>query len=567
MLDALGRTTGQVYLDGTRATFTLDAAGEQTTMQDVTGVTTLLWDNEGRQVGVMNGAGKALSFTLDPAGNRSVLLDSDGGLTTYTHDEQNRLTGIVNPYNEFTTIQHDALDREVKKTLGNGMIVSQLYDAAGRELALWNVGPTGVGLAIYTASYDPVGNRLNNIELDGTRVTWAYDPSNQLINEKRSGTNSYNTTYLYDPVGNRAVKNDSGALTSYSYNPANELTLMQPPTGQPTTSLWDANGNLAVENAGGSITTNSWDGENRLIGVAYSSGAPDSMTYSAEGLRQKKVTGSGTTGFVWDEQNLLLETDGSGVTQAHYTAYPGYWGGLQSRRRSGASSFYGFDPQANDRILASGAGGISDSYLYKAFGEELAISGSTVNPFRFGALVQYYRDLANRLDVRARVLQPDLGRWMSRDPVGRHGYGYADNAPTGRVDPGGRRSPIVPLSRGSCFWGWYNFYTSRGEDPTAACKQANRRCGTKLKCPPYPPPPRWTPWVCKAKKPDIPDCTPPILKALAAEHWCKTCQTECEIHCDADYEGGVYNEKCHAGCTRAYQMCMITLNFEYTSPM
>ncbi|HET6383443.1 MAG TPA: hypothetical protein VFJ58_08645, partial [Armatimonadota bacterium] len=108
---------------------TFDPAGEQTTMQDVTGVTTYLWDCAVRQIGVVNGAGKALTYTLDPAGNRSVPLDSDGGLTTYTQDQQNRLTGILNPYNEITTMQHDALDREVKKTLGNAVIVSHLYDA------------------------------------------------------------------------------------------------------------------------------------------------------------------------------------------------------------------------------------------------------------------------------------------------------------------------------------------------------------------------------------------------------------------------------------------------------
>lgn len=76
-LDALGRTVGRQYIDGTRATFTFDAAGEQTTMQDVTGVTTYLRDNAVRQIGVVNGAGKALTFTLDLVGNRMGLVDSD----------------------------------------------------------------------------------------------------------------------------------------------------------------------------------------------------------------------------------------------------------------------------------------------------------------------------------------------------------------------------------------------------------------------------------------------------------------------------------------------------------
>jgi len=242
------------------------------------------------------------------------------------------------------------------------------------------------------------------------------------------------------------MENDSGSATSHLYNDANELTLLTPATGQPTTSLWDANGNLLSENAGGSVTTYSWNGENRLTGVAYPTGAPDTMSYSADGLRQKKVTGSGTTGFVWDGQNVLLETDGSGVTQAHYTDFPGYWGGLASQRRSGVSSFYGFDPQANARLLITLAGMVSDSYLYRAFGEELAVSGSTVNPFRFGALVQYYRDLADMLYIRARALQPAVGRWMSRDPVAmmRAGlptdsapFGYARGNPVTQIDPSG----------------------------------------------------------------------------------------------------------------------------------
>jgi hypothetical protein len=43
-------------------------------------------------------------------------------------------------------------------------------------------------------------------------VTWTYDAAYQLINEDRSGANAYNTTYVYDPVGNRLVKNEDGAL-------------------------------------------------------------------------------------------------------------------------------------------------------------------------------------------------------------------------------------------------------------------------------------------------------------------------------------------------------------------
>ena len=75
---------------------------------------------------------------------------------------------------------------------------------------------------------------------------------------------------------------------------------------------------------------------------------------------------------------------------------------LSAERRGSTSSFYGFDPQSNSRILVSIGGNITDSCLYKAFDEELAVSGTTANPLRFGGQVGYWRDLADRLYVRAR---------------------------------------------------------------------------------------------------------------------------------------------------------------------
>ena len=118
------------------------------------------------------------------------------------------------------------------------------------------------------------------------------------------------------------------------------------------------------------------------------------------------------------------------------------WGGLTSERRGGISSFYGFDQQANTRILASINGNVSDDYLYKAFGEELAVSGSTVNSLRFGGQVGYCRDEAERLYVRARHLRTDNGRWVIRDPLGFDGgdwnlYRYVMGDPLIALDPYG----------------------------------------------------------------------------------------------------------------------------------
>ena len=154
-LDALNRTVGTLYLAGTRVTNTFDAAGQQTNMQDVTGITGYTYDLAGRQLSVAYPTGKTLTYAFDAVGNRALLTDPDNGLTSYSWDAQNRLDLIVSPYGDTTTIAFDALDRELTKTLGNGMLVSHTYDPDGRETLLGN-SPTQAGAnQLYTATYDP----------------------------------------------------------------------------------------------------------------------------------------------------------------------------------------------------------------------------------------------------------------------------------------------------------------------------------------------------------------------------------------------------------------------------
>lgn len=444
LIDALNRTIGQIYIDSTRVTNTFDAAGQQITSQDVTDITTYTWDLDSRKIVVLNPTGIALTSTLDPVGNRLVLQDI-GGRTSYSWDTQNRLTGIVNPYAEATTIQWDALNREQYRILANGMSVSHTFDAIGRETLIGNRNAAGFGLAVFTNTYDSVGNRLTVLELDGTHVTFGYDASYQLINEQRSGTYAYNTTYLYDGLGNRLQKIDSGLVTTGTFNAANEIVLLQPPSEAPTTSSWDANGNLVVENTGGTLTSYSWDPENRLLGVAGSTN--ETYQYSQDGLRKSKTNSSGTTVFTWDQQNVLLEANEGLVIQARYTDYPGYWGGLASERQGANSSFYGFDSQSSSRILVSTGGVVTDNYSYKAFGEELQAGSGTTNPARYVGLYGYYHDAISRQYVRARVLDNTIGKWMSKDPIGFDGsewnlYAYVTNNPNMGVDPAG----LVPIT-------------------------------------------------------------------------------------------------------------------------
>lgn len=87
-----------------------------------------------------------------------------------------------------------------------------------------------------------------------------------------------------------------------------------------------------------------------------------------------------------------------------------------------------------------------------SFGNQTASRGSLTNPFQYSgresdpeAGLHYYR---------ARYYDPTVGRFLSEDPtnftVGPNFYTYAENSPTGLVDPSG----LTPSTNWKFFWDW-----------------------------------------------------------------------------------------------------------------
>jgi RHS repeat-associated protein len=220
------------------------------------------------------------------------------------------------------------------------------------------------------------------------------------------------------------------------------MTLVTPTTGAPTTTTYDANGNMTEQNAGRTPTTFTWDGENRLIVRADPTNGILTSTYDANSRRAQLATPSATTIYVRDGQNVLLETNALGITQAHYTDWPGVWGGLVSQSRLGASSFYGFDLSSNTRLLTNISAAEVATYLTDAFGVELSVTGSVTNFLRFGAQDGYWRDVPSAYAAGRRVLLALLGRWASRDMLGQTAgvnvYEYVDSGPVSQTDASGQ---------------------------------------------------------------------------------------------------------------------------------
>ena len=453
--DAASRLTGQQYQDGTRVTMTYDADSRRTVLSDWTGSCTSSYDPDSRLSSVVNPAGIAITYGYDSVGQRASMAQPTG-LFTYVFDPVGRIGTLTNPENQVSSWQYDAASRVTANILANGTQASYTYDHADRLLLLANITSGGTTLSSFNYTYNPVGNRTQVVEADGDVVTWSYDPTYQLTNERRSGANAYNITYAYDGVGNRTLLLNGGAATTSTYNAANELATSQSSAGV-TTYAFDGDGNLLTSQApGNQWTTNTWDGENRLTRVALPTGIVDSFTYNGDGQRVQKQDSTGTTNHLWDGQNILLETNASNIIQVAYTLEPALYGNLISQSQGGAVSFYLFDGLGSTRQLANSTGSVTDNYTYDAFGNIL-LAGSTVNPFRYvGRLgYQFDQDLVDYY-VRARFYSTVLGRFVARDPLSYSGanlnpYDYASNNPERHTDASGLQAWDWPLQLGQAY--------------------------------------------------------------------------------------------------------------------
>ena len=350
-----------------------------------------------------------------------------------------------NPQGERTTWQYDPNSRVTVQRLANLIRVSYAYDNGDRLVRLANLTAAGTTITSYVDTWDPANNRQARVEQDGTLVTWSYDPTYQLTRERRSGAHSYDTTYAYDPAGNRRVKLDNAVRTTYLYDVANQLQTYVDNTGT-TTFGFDASGNQRLQQTPSSgTTTNTWDFESRLTTVALPSGVLNTFTYNADGLRVQRQDSSGTSKQIWDGQKIVEEIDQNNVAQVVYTQSDGVYGDVASQRRSGVARYFLLDPLGSTTRLTDGSQSVTDSYVFKAFGESL-LAGTTANPFRYVGSAGYYFDAdLSWLYLRAREYRPSEGRLLSLDPlplaIGRGGSIYIDDRYTALFNNTGKHSP------------------------------------------------------------------------------------------------------------------------------
>jgi YD repeat-containing protein len=297
----------------------------------------------------------------------------------------------------------------------NGAVTTHLFDAAGNLQRIRNVDPAGTPISDLTYGYDRAGNRTIQQEADGTLTTWTYDPTYQLLNERRSGTAGFNATYTYDLAGNRSSEISAGGTTTYAYSPANRVLKATGPAGQVTTYAHDAAGNRTQAQDGIDTTYYAWDAAGRMVTAEPPAGVV-TLTYNTDGQRTAKASpDGGDTRFLYDLKKLLQETDADGDGEWSYlNTADGEFGSLIGEYDEEGAAAYTpqFDAQWSAEALLDEAGGVAETFRYRAFG--LAIGSMAAS--RWGAQKGYYVDPETELYLLGggsdgRYYDPAAGRF------------------------------------------------------------------------------------------------------------------------------------------------------------
>ncbi len=179
------------------------------------------------------------------------------------------------------------------------------------------------------------------------------------------------------------------------------------------------------------------------------------MKYDSAGNRCSKsvtVTGSGTTNrtYIVDTVGelpvILLEIEPTGgtiekmVIYANSEVLAAHTGDHQASR-----VFYLHDRLGSVRMIIDDQAAAQNSYTYDPYGSPIAteVTETTENNYKFTG--QRYDDEIGWYYLRARMYDPELGRFVSRDPVAGemarpltlHKYHYCNNDPVNWLDPAG----------------------------------------------------------------------------------------------------------------------------------
>jgi len=467
-------------------TSTYDSIGRMTAFIDQAGsTTTFAYDKRGLLIGRTDPTGKTVNFDYDSAGRMIAKRDRNGHVTTYAYTPTDKIEVIAYQDGSRVRFAYDLLDNLISMEDATGTTY-YTYDAASRLISMTD--PRGF---VISYGHDEAGN-ITEITYPGNRkALYFYDAANRLATVKwQDRTAQYSYDVVWRPVG---LIHFNGSTTEYRYDRAGRLTTLnnyKPDSGDPNGRAisryeftLDVNGNrisdvreephqtaLSQENVSYTYDTRNnrlqaaggdgfaYDDEGRLTngyGTTYAFDDEHRLTeigndvqfiYDGRGNRIEATRDGIVTRYIYDANgNLLAEADGENRITRYYI----YGRGLMAMTTPDDRTYcYHYNATGSTIALTDDAGAIVNSYAYDPFGKITDRQEQVEQPFTFVGQHGVMTEPNGFYYMRARYYDPQVGRFISEDPLGLAGgdvnlYGYVGNNPIMGVDPEGLITPAI----------------------------------------------------------------------------------------------------------------------------
>jgi RHS repeat-associated protein len=453
-------------------TYSYDELGRtvQRAINGAANQTSIVYDQLGRVTGVTTPLGAFATTYVGATGQVDHVDYPNGQRTNYAYYPNTAAVGTGNGDQRLQQIKHlapgaspatisqfdyayDVTGRIATWTLADSSSpdprrYSFGYDAADQltSASLVNVTTSAV-LKQFGYGYDSAGNRVRE-QIDAAVNTSTHNNLNQLTDRSGGGKMEFSGT-VNEPAtvtlaGLPANVDGAGnwrgqalvaigantipvVVTDVNGNAVNKTITITVSGGAARTLVYDLSGNLINNGVG---QTYIYDAANRLTTITQG-GNVTGFVYNAMGQRvQEKLNGTIIKQWIWcDGPQPCEERDGANnVTKRFFR---------MGEQIAGASYFYTTDHLGSVREMTDGAGAIRARYDYDPYGRITKVSGDLEADFGFTG---FYRHQATGLNLTLyRVYDADLGRWLSRDPIGEEGginlYGYVYNNPINGIDP------------------------------------------------------------------------------------------------------------------------------------
>ncbi len=315
---------------------------------------------------------------------------------------------------------------------------------------LFNQSPTPVSIS-RNYQYDKSGelSQINDSRHGITR--YQYDALGR-ITETQAANKSLNERFAFDPAHNLISEEDQQQGKVLKDNKLNEY--------QNKRYQYDSFGNMTEKLTKESKMRFSYDAEHQMqTAEVYKNGVEQQYQYAYDpfGRRISKTDAFNTTHFIWDGNRLLTEIRGK-QSKTFVYEQDGFVPVAQVTQENEIQHYH-TDHLGTPRELTNQAGEITWEATYQTWGNTVKVSyqeievdnelAPAVQPLRFQG--QYFDEETGLHYNRFRYYDPDVGRFVSQDPIGLLGgdnlYQYASN-PIQWIDPLGLSSAVLDKALG-----------------------------------------------------------------------------------------------------------------------